>query len=256
MVGVYGRMNPLAYHTERGIRQEGARSGTYVFYTPAVRCSCVDEGGQPLASCRICGGDGFFHPPSLERKARVILTNASTSREFIMGPGLTEREDMVVTFINPVIYPASQDRIRFDRRDLRHLTIAAESFTIERGTEATDELPQRVARLLSIIRSDPRMGTYVNYRPGIDVTFFDNVLTWNAKMIPPVVGATAPPSGTTYAVTYHGDYDWLVVENLAPRHIGSVGIRTHALIRRRYTDQRNIEREGPTGPGGFNPALY
>jgi hypothetical protein len=245
----FGRMNTLAFELERGIRAEGHRTGTYIYHTPAIRCSCVDDGGQPLPSCRICGGDGFYHPASLEKKYLAIMTNAVTSREMIMGPGITEREDILVTFISPPLVPAHQDRIRFDRSDLLHLPIPAEGFIIERGTGAVDELPQRVARLISVVRSDPRYGLVTNYRPGIDVTFDGNKLTWAAKLIPPTVGATMPPTGTQYAVTYHGDYDWLVAENLAPR-------RPRALVRRRYTDQRNIEREGPTGPDGFNPNLY
>ncbi len=256
MVATYGRMNSLAFELERGIRQEGARSGTYIYHTPAVRCSCNDEGGQPLSSCRVCGGSGYFYPPQSERKVLAILTNATNNRQMMSGPGIIEREDMVVAFISPVIYPASDDRIRFDRSDLRHLVVPAEGFSIERGTESYDELPQRVARIVSVVRSDPRLGIATVYRPGIDVTFEGNRLIWGAKLIPPVAGAAMPPTGTTYAITYHGDYDWKVVENLAPRHIASVGIRPHALIRRTYTDVRNIERASPIGPDGFNPNLY
>jgi hypothetical protein len=96
---IYGRMNSLGYEMQRGIKGEGARTGTYVFHTPAVGCSCITDSGQATPSCRVCGGSGFFYPANLERKRQAIVSQAVNQREFIMGPGIIERDDIVVSFM-------------------------------------------------------------------------------------------------------------------------------------------------------------
>lgn len=255
MTYVFGRMNDQAAALDYGIRQEAYSTGTYVLHTPAARCSCVRDGGQPSASCRICNGDGFFYAPGTETVQHAIVSQVSTQREFVSGPGIYEREDLLVTFAKRV-FVTVKDRIRLARPDLFHFTVPAEGFVLERGTGQFDELPNRVARLLFVSKTDDRMGTVTYYRPGIDVTATENKLYWGNKAVPPVSGAVAPPSGLQYAVMYHGDYDWVVVENLAPRASGSVSLGTRAVCRRLQTDVRNQERAAPIGPLGFNPQLF
>lgn len=251
---IYGRKNYLAAELDRGMRIEGHRTGQYVWHTPAVRCSCLDDSGQPVATCRICGGEGFFFPVNLEKRYLAIVSQSVSQRDLVLQ-GLAEIETIVVSFMDRLVIKAN-DKIRFDRPDLFYLATPAEAFVLERGDGLYDELPHRVARLLNIVRTDPVHATVTYYLPTTDVTFTKNQLVWNAAQTPPIAGARMPPPGTQYAVTYHGDYDWLVTQNLTPRGIGQVMMGTRALCRRRLLDEREIERQSPTGPGGYNPNLY
>lgn len=251
---IYGRMNRWAFDLDKGMRIEGHRTGLYVYHTPAIRCSCLDQSGQPVASCRICGGDGFFYDETTTTKRMAIVSQAVNQRDLVMQ-GLAEIDTIFVTFMDRIIIQAN-DRVRFDRPDLFYLATPAEAQVLERGPGTTDELPHRVARLLRVVRTSPYQGTAVYYRHPQDVTFDKNKLIWGALADPPVSGAVAPPEGTQYAVTYHGDYDWLVTENLPPRAIGYVNMGGRAICRRRLLDEREIEREAPTGPGGYSPNLY
>ena len=165
-MSVYGRMNSLAAEMDRLMRMEGHRTGLYVLHTPSAQCSCMQDDGQPVPTCRVCGGSGYYHPPALTKKRLAIVSQASTDRQILSGPGIIEREDILVTFADR-IFPAARDLIRFDRPDLFHLTTPAEGFPLTRGVGPTDALPQRVARLLQVVRSDDRGGTVVNYRPDI-----------------------------------------------------------------------------------------
>lgn len=253
-MAVYGRMNWLSAELDRGMRIEAARTGTYVYHTPAVRCSCVTDSGQPLASCRVCGGEGFFFPPNLENKYLAIVSQSVNQRDLVLQ-GLAEIDTIMVTFMRR-IRVAANDKIRFDRPDLFHLTTPAEAVAITRSAHSFDELPHRIARIIELTRTQQQQGTVIYYDPTRDVTFTQNQLTWNASLPSPPAGAKMPPVGSRYAVNYHGDYDWLVTQNLTPRAIGDVMMGVRALCRRRLTDEREIERDAPIGPGEYNPSLY
>ena len=248
-------MHRLAFHAQRVWRSENVRTGTYVYWTPATRCSCSGEDGHARADCRLCGGFGFFWRASNERKLRAEVTQATSHRDYL-ALGFVSREDLAIAPEKKPVQSGANDRIRLARPDLFTYALRAEQEVLTRGKGATDAIAQRCVRLLEVVRTDDRVGSVTSYRPNVDVTFSGNVLTWLASTGSPPVGTVAPPSGVQYSVSYMADYDWVITENPTVRSIGDVEIGPRWYVRRYLRDQRNNDRVAPTGPGGFNPNLY
>lgn len=242
-VQVYGRKDRLADGQRRLIRANGRLVGTYLRWTPAIRCSCALEGGQVMTTCRVCRGYGWWWPAEEERLIGGDLTQASVHRDYqVMGlllPG------DIVFVPERLAHFGVQDRFRVARPDLHHLKIRAEAELVVRDPHGgpTDELPYRVTELLHVTRSDPHTGEIARYRVGIDVSAQGNVLTWDAKLpAPRQSGSVAPGSGLRYAVDFLADYDWLSVEPSSPRAISNVALGGKVLLRKRH---RRLQMDTP-----------
>lgn len=241
-VQVYGRKDRLADHQRHLIRANGRLVGTYVRWTPAIRCSCALEGGQVMTTCRVCRGWGWWWPDEEERLIGGDLTQATVHRDYqVMG--LLMPGDIVFVPERNAHFGV-QDRFRVARPDLHHLKIRAEAELVVRAQYgATDDLPYRVTELLHVTRTNPHTGEINRYRPGYDVTAAGYTLTWDALLPAPThPDSTAPPPGTRYSVDFLADYDWLVVEPTSPRAISNVALGSKVLLRKRH---RRVQMDTP-----------
>lgn len=231
------RVNRNERAIKQAQRREMLRTGTVVRFTPSRRCSCLDFGAQPQIDCRVCGGSGWFYIEAEERRERAIVMDAHLNRLW-QGYGFLQQGDIGVVFDRRMIVKP-RDRVRLAVDDLQNLAIVAEQEIVRRDADdsgsMTDLLRHRILAVEAIFSSDPRSGATARYRPGIDFTVppNNNAIVWSVEL-----GTMAPLRGEQYSVSYRADYDWIALQDAAPRHAGGAGFGAASFFSRQVSDER------------------
>jgi hypothetical protein len=188
------------------------RRGIDVRWEQAIKCTCwSDDSGQPLYSCKACGGTGYLYstPATIHT---VLIMSLAMSKEFT-PVGDFRMGDCIATI--PQHYKAVDGAQRvtwpinpmYDIGEWDKVTLLDTEYrcneNLIRGVALRDQPADTlrsadVTKILGVLRANPETGEVYIYEAGTDYNIANgNTIDW--------IGASSdiPANGEKYSVMYY-----------------------------------------------------
>lgn len=203
-----------------------------VRYFKGMKCTCtlISEGSNyPDANrarldCKACHGLGWVWIEQGE--IRGLVTNISQDKNLLVA-GIAAPGDLIFSPTLDVTM-ADYDKIQFTWPQ----GIPYEGELVVRGSDQDLAYNQDNVRygILDIgdkdcIQVDPASGAITYFKPNVDYTYNDRVITWIGNM---------PASGSVYSIKYQANIEWIAFIPPQPRKERGTNLGQKVILKKKH----------------------
>jgi hypothetical protein len=186
------------------------RRGRWVLWERAQQCTCWNtSSGQPLATCKACGGNGYLYDPPIQSHFILVMSMDLNKQftdigEFQTGdciatvPYRTKAIDPVTGIIsypeNPLYEIGEWDKITLLDSEFKSTDTLIKGQSLY-GKKPDTLYHSHIVRVLRVLQANPDTGEVTVYNQETDFALDGNTITW-------LQGGKAPTDGSQYSVMY------------------------------------------------------